>query len=86
MLTQTVTVLAAPVPAVITPPNPIPVFQVGLPVSETFTATGCKASLCVWSTSGSLPPGLTFATVSGNGVLSGTPTTAGTFTFSINAV
>lgn len=86
MLTQTVVVLAAPVPAVIVPPNPIPVFQVSVPVSETFTATGCKALQCVWSSSGTLPPGVTFATVGANGVLSGIPTTAGTFTFSINAV
>jgi large repetitive protein len=85
MITQTITVLPAIVPATITPPNPVPTFRVGVPVSETFMATGCLATPCVWSASG-LPPGLALTTVSGNGVISGTPTAAGTFTTSINAV
>ncbi|MEZ0267196.1 MAG: fibronectin type III domain-containing protein, partial [Phycisphaerae bacterium] len=48
--------------------------SVGTAYSHTYVA---NATLAYAVTSGALPPGLTLA---GNGVLSGTPTTAGTFT------
>ena len=47
----------------------------------TFTATG-TAPITFTKDSGNLPPGLTLAS---NGVLSGTPTTAGTYTFKVKA-
>jgi hypothetical protein len=37
-----------------------------------------------WSlSSGSLPPGMTFSTIGGNGTISGSPTTAGSYTFTL---
>src|SRR5215831_8448340 len=47
--------------------------------SYTFTASGGTPPLS-WTESGSLPPGLT---LSASGQLSGTPTTAGTYAFSV---
>src|SRR6185312_642940 len=49
------------------------------PFSFTATATGGTGTL-TWSESGTLPPGLTFTSA---GVLSGTPTTAGTYPYTI---
>ena len=53
---------------------------VNVPVSFTWTATGTPP-IITWSYSGTLPTGMNFA----NGVLSGTPTATGTFTFTIIA-
>ncbi len=55
---------------------------VGVAYSQTFTAAGgAGASTYAWSlASGTPPPGLVFSTA---GVLSGTPTAAGTFSFSV---
>jgi|GEM_PF-198479 len=51
-------------------------------VSQTFTATGGVGPRSFAVTAGALPPGLT---LSGGGVLSGAPTTPGTFNFSVTA-
>jgi hypothetical protein len=51
-----------------------------LPYSITFAATGGSGSYTWLVTSGTLPPGLSF---SSSGTLSGVPTTAGTYTFSL---
>ena len=65
-------------PAIVgTPPNA----TVGVAYSFGFTATGTAP--ITWSTTGALPPGITFNSASG--VLSGTPLTAGTFSFSVVA-
>jgi hypothetical protein len=49
----------------------------------TWTATASCGTSCTWSTNkAKLPPGLTF---SANGVLTGTPTRAGTYTFYLTA-
>jgi len=54
---------------------------VNTPYSATLTATGDTATSQVWSlASGVLPPGLT---LSASGVLSGTPTTAGSYGFTV---
>ncbi len=54
---------------------------VGTPYSDTLTATGGTPPY-TWSVNaGSLPPGLTLTSA---GVLAGTPTTAGSYTFSVN--
>jgi hypothetical protein len=49
--------------------------------SQTFTQTGGNGTV-TFSTTGSVPPGLTLST---GGVLSGTPTTTGSFTFTVTA-
>ncbi|MBE1484741.1 putative repeat protein (TIGR01451 family) [Plantactinospora soyae] len=63
---------------------PPPPGQVGVPYSVPLTVTGGTAPF-VWSVSvGSLPPGLTLD--AGTGLLSGTPTTAGTYPFTVRVV
>ncbi|MGD0501006.1 MAG: M36 family metallopeptidase, partial [Bryobacteraceae bacterium] len=66
-------------PSVVTT-SPLPQSVVGAAYSQTFSASG-GSSPYVWSVaSGAIPFGLALA---GDGTLSGTPTTAGTFTFTI---
>jgi hypothetical protein len=55
---------------------------VGASYSRTFTATGANGSYTWSKSSGTLPTGLS---LSSGGVLSGTPTAAGTYTFTILA-
>ena len=64
--------------------GPLPPATVGVPYSQTLTATGGTPPL-VWSVDpGSpQPPGITLAPATG--VLSGTPTAAGTFSFTVVA-
>jgi phosphodiesterase/alkaline phosphatase D-like protein/outer membrane protein OmpA-like peptidoglycan-associated protein len=81
-ITSSFTTDAAPVNLAITPTSNTTA-TVGTPYSQTFTATG-GTSPYTWSKTGTLPPGLNVTTVSGNGVLSGTPTTAGTYQFTID--
>ena len=70
----------APVPLVITSLCPVGPLTVGTAFTYTFTATGGTPPL-TWSISaGSLPPGLTLSTA---GVLSGTPTTTGTYPYTV---
>ena len=67
---------------VITTTSPLPPAMVNTAYTVTFAATGGVTPLNWTVASGStLPPGLTL--VSATGVLSGTPTQAGTFTFGI---
>ncbi len=67
----------------IDPVPPLPNGSVGTPYPTiTFTATGASPGAITWAITGDpLPAGLTFV----NGVLSGTPTAAGTATFVITA-
>jgi hypothetical protein len=54
----------------------------GEPYTATLTATG-RSGVITWNVaSGDLPPGLTLSTA---GILSGTPTAAGTYTFTVAA-
>ena len=67
---------------VITTTSPLPPAMVNTAYTVTFAATGGVTPLTWTVASGStLPPGLTLASTTG--VLSGTPTQAGTFTFGI---
>jgi len=68
--------------------NPVPIIQtnslpsgtVGAAYTQALSMTGGTAPV-VWSTSGGLPPGLTFSTVTGT--ISGTPTQTGTYSFTV---
>jgi len=60
----------------------LPEAAVGSAYHLTLTAAG-GTGCCTWSAVGSLPPGLT---LSADGVLSGTPTTAGTFVLEVRAL
>ncbi|MEV4525440.1 fibronectin type III domain-containing protein [Streptosporangium sp. NPDC049304] len=76
----TLIIAAAPVLTFPAPPNG----EVSIPYSIPLTVTGGTAPY-VWSiTAGSLPPGLTLNT--STGVLSGTPTLGGVFSFSVKVV
>ena len=60
-----------------------PAAVVGTAYSDTLTATGGTTPY-TWSVNaGSLPPGITLSSA---GVLAGTPTTAGSYTFSVNVI
>jgi uncharacterized protein (TIGR03437 family) len=70
--------------------SPLPPGVVGVPYYQTFTAVSGTAPYTNWTiTSGSLPPGTSLPVVScglpcsQTGILSGTPTTAGAFTFTV---
>jgi uncharacterized repeat protein (TIGR01451 family) len=72
-----VTVNAGPSLTFAAPPSG----EVGIAYSDTLTATGGTGTL-TWSVgSGTLPPGLTLN--SSTGVLAGTPTTGGSYTFTV---
>jgi hypothetical protein len=75
--TITVTVNAQAAPTISTV-SPLPAGTVGSAYSQTFTATGGTTPYN-WSVSTGLPPGLAFS----GGVLSGTPTTAGAYSFTV---
>ena len=56
--------------------------QVGSAFSQTMSATGGTGTYTTWTISaGSLPPGLTIG--AGTGTVSGTPTTTGSYTFTV---
>lgn len=69
-------------PAVTLSPTTLPGGQVGAAYTQTLTATGGGTPSFAMST-GTVPPGLTLNTATG--ALTGTPTQAGTFTFTIRA-
>jgi uncharacterized repeat protein (TIGR01451 family)/fimbrial isopeptide formation D2 family protein len=61
----------------------LPPARANVPYTQIFTATGgCASTFTFAITGGALPPGLT---LSPNGVLSGTPTQQGDFTFTVTA-
>ncbi len=75
-----ITVAAAPT-ITINPGSPLASQSVGLATTQSFTATG-GTSPYTWSKTGTLPAGLTLSSA---GVLSGTPTTAATYNFTVIA-
>jgi hypothetical protein len=80
-------VTGEPAPVTLHPDSPLPGDDVGLPYLEFINAIGGDGGPFSYSiTGGSLPPGITSATVSDPQLLlSGTPTTPGTFTFTVTA-
>lgn len=78
----TATITVSPPTLSMTPASgALPSATVGAAYNQTFTASGGAAAYAYSITAGALPAGLT---LSGN-VLSGTPTAAGSFTFSVTA-
>ncbi|MFN7974255.1 MAG: putative Ig domain-containing protein [Acidobacteriota bacterium] len=70
-------------PAITLAPGSLPNGVVGVPYSQTIAASGGTAPYTFAVTGGALPTGL--ALNGATGVLSGTPTTAGTYNFTITA-
>src|SRR5580692_11596946 len=70
-------------PTVVIAPSALPNGGVGTPYSQTISASGGSGSYRYSVTGGSLPPGVSLN--SGNGILTGTPTTAGASTFTLTA-
>src|SRR5262245_25963348 len=70
----------APGPLSITTGSPLPSGIIGTAYSQTFSATGGTTPYRWSLVTGSLPAGLSF---SASGVLNGTPTSAGTFNFTV---
>jgi hypothetical protein len=78
---RTKVVVTAPITLTLTPP-PLANGTVGAAYSQTIVASGGTSPYTYQKTSGSMPAGLTLST---GGVLSGTPTTIGTSTFTVTA-
>ncbi len=56
----------------------------GAEYMASFDVSGSSGKALTWSYSGTLPDGLTFSTLNGRGILSGTPTETGSFTFTVS--
>ena len=69
-------------PAIAITPAALPATTAGATYLQSLTATGGVAPYTHAITAGSLPPGITLST---GGALSGTPTTSGTFAFTVTA-
>ena len=82
--TQTIGVsgLAAPAVSVVISPGSLTAPVIGSSYSQTLTASGGTSPYTFTVISGSLPAGLS---LNSGGVLSGTPTAVGTFTFTVQA-
>lgn len=77
----TVTILNDDQPVAVAPTT-LPAPAIGAPYNQTITATGGNGTYSFAVTSGALPVGLT---LDSSGALSGTPTAAGAFSFTITA-
>jgi len=82
--TQTITLSVFPVncPLIVLFPSTLPDGHTGVVYDQTLTATGGAAPYTYTLTAGSLPPGLSLSSA---GVISGTPTALGSFSFTITA-
>lgn len=80
--TFTVTQAASTCPTIVLAPSTLPTVTQGVAANLTLTATGGTPPHVFAVTAGSVPAGLT---LSPDGVLSGTPTTAGSSTFTVRA-
>ena len=72
-----------PCPPIMLLPTILPAGIVNTPYNQTITASGGSAPYSFTMTAGTLPTGL--SPITAGGVIAGTPTTAGTFTFTITA-
>lgn len=63
-------------------PASLPDWTVNSAYSQSLSARGCTF-VCIWSSQGTLPPGLSLSPV--NGEISGTPRTTGAFNFTVTA-
>jgi hypothetical protein len=79
--TSTTYTVVVACPTISLSPSTLPPGNAGFAYNQTITVTGSTNTFTYTST-GTLPPGVTLST---SGVLSGTPTTAGTYTFTITA-
>ncbi len=79
---QSYTVIVSDCPAITVNPATLPSGLAGASYSQTITATGGATPHTFSVSAGTLPAGLTLTT---GGALSGTPTTAGVFTFTVRA-
>lgn len=77
----TLTINAAPTPLAIPTASPLPSAQVPLPYSAVVSATGGTAPYQWSQTAGTMPPGITVNTNTGE--VAGIPTTAGTYNFTL---
>jgi hypothetical protein len=80
--TLVVGVVTPPPPPLSLSPDTLPTGTVGVPYSAGLSASGGTPGYTFSIVSGSLPPGLQFA----GSAITGTPSTAGTFVFSVNVV
>ncbi len=84
--TSTVDVCAAVCPPITVNPATLPTGAVGVPYSQPISATGGALPYTFAVTAGTLPPGAPAFTLDpSTGLLSGTPTAPGTWTFTITA-
>lgn len=81
--TVTASLCAEVCPAITVNPPTLPSGEDGVPYSETISATGGAPPYTFSVTAGALPPGLSLDSATGE--LSGTPTSPGTFTFTVTA-
>lgn len=79
---KTVTLQVVPPPTIVVDPATLGGATVGAAYSQSFSATGGTAPYTFSLSAGALPAGLT---LSSTGALSGTPTAAGTFNFTVRA-
>ncbi|MHC1654666.1 putative Ig domain-containing protein [Stenotrophomonas maltophilia] len=75
--------LAVAAPTITLAPASLPTLSVGAAFSQTFVASGGQPTYSYAIVAGALPAGLSLNTVTG--VLSGTPTHAGAYTFTVTA-
>lgn len=69
-------------PSITSFPAPLPQGQVAVPYSASLTVTGCTGT-CIWGSPINLPAGLTLTPSGATAVISGTPSTAATYYFSV---
>jgi hypothetical protein len=82
---QTLSITINPPPPLSVATKSLPNGMVGTAYSATLAASSGTAPY-TWSIVGSLPPALTWLTLSAAGTISGTPTTAGTSSFTVQVV
>jgi large repetitive protein len=87
-VSQAYTIRVNPVacPTITISPATLPSASFGIPYSQTISASGGTAPYTFTVTTGSLPPGFTLTSTGPSSVLlSGTPTTVGTYNFTMMA-